>query len=61
MSGLRRPDHNEPLHCIDCGSPDAFAVAPGNDETRAVGLLLARNIPTVAWCQSCWLRHWGER
>lgn len=48
------------LRCDDCGSDDLVTIAPGEDETRDL-FLLVQPMPTRAWCLACWRKKAGVR
>lgn len=47
--------------CADCGSPDLFAVAPGQDMIRTALLMLRAGRPDQVWCEPCWMKRFGAK
>jgi hypothetical protein len=41
------------LRCVQCGSADIVAVAPGTEAERMQNWTVARERPMVAWCRKC--------
>ena len=42
------------LSCLVCGDATVIAVKPGREAEQAVGIILRRGEPDLAWCASCW-------
>ena len=41
------------LRCI-CGRSDWLAAAPGTEAESVAGIVVAREVPVVCWCEVCW-------
>lgn len=64
MTPIRNLETGAPIRCTRCGSPDVISIAPGQAEERtdAGGILVAREVPPIAWCinHAPWVRGHQE-
>ena len=44
----------ERMRCAGCGGSEVIAVEPGEAEDRTPLFLHRADVPTRAWCSSCW-------
>jgi len=45
------------LVCADCGDAEIVSVRPGKNGMRFEQMVVTREVPDVAWCLACCVRH----